>query len=104
MDANTRSKVVIVLGIVILIVDILWLYGSVHYGGAGSGSMPYRNFTRNYTQMPHNLTRSGLVYRVGYPSYIDMAYGLIILIADLIWLYLDLSKPKAPAKTSAKSR
>ena len=97
MDSGTRSKVGLVMGVVILVMDLLWLYGSVfHYGGY-SGIL-YRNFTHGanstYPGFSGNFTgRTG-----GYTGYLNIAYGLVILVADIVWLYLTITVPKPAAK------
>jgi hypothetical protein len=106
MDSGARSKVAIVLGIVILVADLLWLYGSVSgYGAIVGRSLPYRNFTANTsaTHPGYNISNTAFRGR-GYSGYVDIAYGLVILVADLFWLYLDLAAARHPAGHPGKKR
>jgi uncharacterized membrane protein len=100
MDSNTKSKLAIVLGVVILVADLLWLYGSLAgYGGFAGRSMPYRNYTGNVSSAypGFNGTRVAL-HGAGYSGFMGVVYGVVILVADLIWLYLELSATKSSAK------
>jgi hypothetical protein len=102
MESNTRSKVAIVLGLVILVADMLWLYGSfAHYGGGVVRGAPYRNLSSNPGAAAYGYNSTGTTLRgAGYSGYIDLVYGLVILVADVAWLYLDfiIAKPKTQAK------
>lgn len=98
---ETRSKIAVVLGIIILLVDVLWLYGSVFaYGGFAGRNLPYRNLTGNATATypGFNSSRAATFRAGGDRNYLDIAYGLVILIADIVWLYLEVSGPKHLAK------
>ncbi len=100
MDSNTKSKFAIALGVVILLADLLWLYSSLAgYGGFAGRSMPYRNYTVNASAAYPgvNGTRASL-HGAGYSGILDVVYGVVILMADLIWLYLEFSTPKPSTK------
>ncbi len=98
------ARTVTILGLVILVVDLLWLYGSVTgpsmlVGGNG--------FYRNSTAAP-NFTRPGFNSSAMLPgarSYgdLDLIYGVVILVADVALIYLSYSKPE-PAKKKSKQQ
>ncbi len=105
MDSRMKFRISLVLGIVILAVDLLWLYGSAFRigGGIAGGSLPYRNFTRNVSATSgqgFNASPAGAYGRIGYTGLADIAYGTIILIADIVWLYLEfvVTTPSAKKK------
>lgn len=99
MDATTKSKLAIVLGIVILLVDLLWVYSSFpHYTG-----MPYSGSYNGTYQTAHNFSGSGFAGRARGYSF-GIVYGAVILVADIIWLYLEFSGFKSSAKASAKKK
>lgn len=97
MDANAKSRLALVLGIVILVVDLLWLSGSFSaYGRISGGSTGYRNYTGTFNSTYTGTFRGGGVFNI------NIVYGLVILVADLVWLYLDFSLSKTPAKAKKK--
>jgi hypothetical protein len=102
MDSKTKFRISLLFGIIILAVDLLWLYGSaLRVGGGAIGSLPYRNVTRNVsaTSRPGFNASSAAAYgRTGYSGFADIAYGAIILIADIAWMYLEFTVTTPSAK------
>ncbi len=103
MDSKTKFRIALLLGIVILAVDMLWLYGSVFRigGGIAGGSFPYRNFTGNAspaTRPGFNASSAAAYGRMGDSGFLDIAYGVIILVADIMWMYLEFAMTSTPSK------
>lgn len=99
---ETKTKIRVVLGAIILIADLLWLSGSFTAFGSSRLAVPYGNFTPgNYTHF--NYTQRGTYARFGIGRYLDVTYGVVILVADLIWLFLEL-KTKEPTKIPAQKK
>lgn len=100
MDAGIRSRLGLIMGIVILVADLLWLSGSFfHYGGAYTG-VPYRNFTHLNSTYPSGPV-GNFAGRAGGPAgagYLNFVYGTVILVADIIWLCLGITAPKHTGK------
>lgn len=100
---ENNKKIAIVLGIIILVADLLWLSGSFFTAGQGRFTSPYGNFTHvNYTHS--NYTPRGVYPGFGAARYLDIVYGVVILIADLIWLFLEFSAKGGPAKSTSKRK
>ena len=95
MDSKTKFRVALLLGIVILVVDLLWLYGSaLRIGGGIAGRSLPHNFTRNVSTASRpgfNASSAAAYGRAGYSGFEDIAYGAIILIADIVWMYLEFT-------------
>lgn len=69
---KTKSIIALLMGIIILVVDLYWMYASTAASYTSSSSWSGSSASAS-------------------ASTLWLALGIIILIADIIWLYIDYS-------------
>lgn len=83
----------VILGIIILVVDALWIYGSLPHYHAFAGAYP-----GNSSVTSANFTTSQSFRGAERLGYINIIYGAIILVVDIVWIFLSFGYNQNPKK------
>ncbi len=80
----------VILGIIILVVDALWIYSSFPHFSTFAGGFPVNGSAMRANFTYPNATMAYAFRNTGYSGYIGIIYGAIILVVDLVWIFMSL--------------